>query len=396
MPTTPGGAGDILVSAALDLHLTTAEQLAVAASSVLAERARKARGDYNDFAHFTMRDEKGNAITQESLHRVIQLHVDVCWAAGLHAAVLAPFGHGKTIQTSVGRVCWEIGRDPTLRWKIVCNNDTKAQERVMGCSALIFSPAYRLVFPQIRLVPPEKARKQRKQAKATQHELFLDRPGFALDATIQAAGVLSGGTGGRADRMIFDDIVDQKNAIDEPTMREKVIANMENVWLQRLVGDGLAAYIGTAWHQADATHKLMDNPGWSVLVCAISEDFKRIDMEVYNPPEGYPLPRYAGSATEAAARGWVDVASSNVGSIRYDQQGQRLDVVFRSGGAYSYFGVPRSLYEALLAAESVGSYLNQNVKGIFRCERMPRKNGSAEGLVLRTGEVKRFNGRANR
>ena len=276
------------MSAAVD------ERLGTAATSILTERAEAAREDFHEFASFCMRDEHGDAIEQESLHRVIQLHIDVCWASGRHAAILAPFAHGKTIQTAVGRVCWELGRDQTLRWKIVCNNDLRAQERVIGCTALMFSSAYRLTFPHIRPVPAEKAKKFKKPSKMTQHEVFLDRPGMALDASIQAAGVISGGTGGRCDRILFDDIVDQKNALDEPTMRTKVIHNMENVWMQRLTSTGLAAYLGTAWHKADATHRLMDNPAWSVLVCAISPDFGRIDMQVYNPPDGYPLPVLAG------------------------------------------------------------------------------------------------------
>ena len=101
------------MSAAVD------EQIGTAATSILTERAEAAREDFHEFAAFCMRDEHGDGIVQESLHRVIQLHIDVCWAAGRHAAILAPFSHGKTIQTAVGRVCWELGRDQTLRWKIV-------------------------------------------------------------------------------------------------------------------------------------------------------------------------------------------------------------------------------------------------------------------------------------
>ncbi len=367
-----------------DGAVPTGDAWAGLASLLLAEKKRRCRENFHEFAGFCMRDEKGRAVTQESLHRVMQLHISTCWAAGLHAAVLAPFGHGKTVQLPVGRVCWELGKDPTLRFKIVCNNDKKAMERVMGCTALMFSDAYQLVFPEIRPVPQDKARRQRKQAKMTQHEVYLDRPGQALDASIQAAGVLSGGTGGRCDVMAFDDIVDQKNALDEPTMRAKVIANMENVWMERLAPNGRAFYVGTPWHQADATHKLMDNPEWCVLCCKISDDFQRIELEVYNPPDDYPLPRLSGAASPASGRmrGWVKVDSSNVRAVRYDQAEQQLTVAFLSGGVYRYRDVPRSLFDSLLAADSIGAFLNQNVKGVFPCER-----------VNDGGAVKRFTDR---
>lgn len=362
-----------------------------ALTAVLASRVRAARDNFHAFAEFVMRDEKGRGILQDSLHRVMHLHVDCCWRAGMHAAIVAPFGHGKTIQLPVGRVCWELGRDVTLRVKIVSNNDPRAMERVMGCTALMFSPAYQLVFPNVRPVPLTEAKKRRKQAKMTQHEVFLDRPGMALDPSIQAAGVLSGGTGGRCDLLVFDDICDQKNALDEPTMRDKVIQNVENVWMQRVIPTtGRVLYVGTPWHQADATHMLMDNPAWSVLECAISDDFKRIDMRVYNPPKDYPLPVLAGAAQKSngvAGRDWVQVESSHVGAVHYDGEQQELHVRFLGGGHYKYREVPKSLYDQLLDSGSKGGFLNTNIRGIFPHERVdpavPDPRGPGNGVVKR-------------
>lgn len=365
-----------------------------AMSLALAHEVVSAREDFHRFAQFCIQDEHGGSIVQESLHRVIHLHVETCWWAGLHAGLLAPFGHGKTIQLPVGRTCWELGRDQSLRCKIISNNDGKAMERVMGCTALMFSPAYRLVFPHIKPVPAEVAKKQRKQAKMTQHEVYLDRPGFALDPSIQAAGVTSGGTGGRADFMVFDDVCDQKNSLDEPITREKVYANIENVWLQRCTPAARVMYLGTAWHQADATHRLIDNPLWSFLVAAISDDFKRIDLKVYNPPDDYPIPRLAASPTAAsnrAAHGWVQVRSSNVDQVHYDLERQELHVRFLGGGHYKYKEVPRSIYDQMLAAESVGGFMNQNVRGIFPHERVDADEGERyPGEAGARGRVKRF------
>lgn len=348
------------MTAALDLGA-----LREAATIALERRAFEARTNFHRFANFCLRDNVGRAVDQAVIHRVMHLHVEHCWAAGLFPAILAPFAHGKTVQLPVGRTCYELGRDPNLRVKIVCNNDTKAMERTMGISSILLSPAYRLTFPGVRPVTKEKAARLGKKAKWTQHEIFLDRPGQAIDPSVQAAGVLSGGTGGRADLLVFDDVCDQKNSIDEPTMRQKVIENFENVWMQRLEPSGRALYVGTPWHQADLTHTLMNKSGWSVLKIWVSDDFERLDMEVYNPPRDYPLPRAAGRPNGD----WFELNSTNLAACRHREG--NLEVKFRNGGRYVYRSVPRSVYEELKEAPSPGRYLSQNVKDVYAHALMP-------------------------
>lgn len=64
------------------------------------------------------------------------------------------------------------------------------------------------------------------------------------------------------------------------------------------------------------------------------------------------------------------VDSSNVAAIGFDKDSQTLQVEFNSGAAYQYFDVPEAVYEGLLAAASVGQYLNQQVKGTYRYSRV--------------------------
>lgn len=209
----------------------------------------------------------------------------------LHSYVSGDIISHNSVELAIGLPSWLVGQDPTLRIKVVSNNDRRARERIMGIGAVIRSPHYKLVFPDIHEVTPEKARRTGQQSKWTQHELYVDRPGFSIDPTFQGAGVMSGGIGGRADLLVLDDIVDQKNALDEPTMREKVIQNVDNVWMSRLEPDGRIIMVSTPWHEADFTHVVLERPAWSVLRIWVSDDFSRLDMEVTNPPPGYPLPK---------------------------------------------------------------------------------------------------------
>lgn len=64
------------------------------------------------------------------------------------------------------------------------------------------------------------------------------------------------------------------------------------------------------------------------------------------------------------------VNSSNVLSIGYDNGTATLEVEFSSGSVYEYFDVPQSVYEQLMASASVGSALNDLVKGNFRYARI--------------------------
>ena len=63
--------------------------------------------------------------------------------------------------------------------------------------------------------------------------------------------------------------------------------------------------------------------------------------------------------------------SSCFSAIGY--KGGNLVVTFRdSGASYIYFDVPRSIWNNLKSADSMGSYYNSNIKGQFNCEKLER------------------------
>ena len=66
----------------------------------------------------------------------------------------------------------------------------------------------------------------------------------------------------------------------------------------------------------------------------------------------------------------IPVDSSDVAAIGYDDESQTLEVEFIKSGVYQYFGVPREVFEAFLAADSKGRFLAQNVKGQFEYSQM--------------------------
>ena len=64
------------------------------------------------------------------------------------------------------------------------------------------------------------------------------------------------------------------------------------------------------------------------------------------------------------------VTSSTIESIGYDERSQTLEVEFKSGAVYQYFGVPDAVYRELMSASSQGQYLARTIKGAYRYARV--------------------------
>lgn len=66
------------------------------------------------------------------------------------------------------------------------------------------------------------------------------------------------------------------------------------------------------------------------------------------------------------------VESSNLAAVGYDAVSKILQVEFKGGAIYNYFKVSPDSYDSLLDAESVGKYLNAEIKPNHGFELMPQ------------------------
>jgi hypothetical protein len=64
------------------------------------------------------------------------------------------------------------------------------------------------------------------------------------------------------------------------------------------------------------------------------------------------------------------VNSTAIASVGYDQPRAILELEYIDGDVYRYFDVPKALYRALLDAASIGQFVNAEIKGVFRYERV--------------------------
>jgi hypothetical protein len=61
----------------------------------------------------------------------------------------------------------------------------------------------------------------------------------------------------------------------------------------------------------------------------------------------------------------VAAESSTLAIVGYDAIGGLLQLEFRNGAVYHYFGVPAAVHQRLLSARSKGSFFNWSIRGSF-------------------------------
>lgn len=62
------------------------------------------------------------------------------------------------------------------------------------------------------------------------------------------------------------------------------------------------------------------------------------------------------------------VTSSSISAVGYDDAHGRLFLDYVNGGRYVHYGVPASVHRELLAAESIGAYVNRVIKPRYPAE----------------------------
>jgi hypothetical protein len=236
----------------------------VASLSVLEEDIQilLARENPNDFCRYVMQWD------QQDFHEEWQgIFYHPEWNPTGHpkALILGPRDHGKSSQLSIARVLWELGKNHDLRIKLIAQSDEKAADRLFEISDnLRKNERLHKVFPAL---------KPALEGTWTKHKIIVERSKVMADASVEALGITSTATGGRADLEVFDDPIDFRNAIQYPAMRKVVKKTFYSVWINLLEPEGRMIYIGTAWHLDDLTHELMGNPAYySKVYKAIQDD----------------------------------------------------------------------------------------------------------------------------
>lgn len=232
-----------LTDTAIDAQVIAAAQRVAKTQGALAQAARQ---DPAVFCQFVLRNEEtGRPI------RLSSMHIDWHDVLSSHARVVI-WSHteaGKTQQISVGRILYEIGKNPNIRILIVSDTGERAKKIVKSIKGYIeSSPEFRAVFPEV--VPD----KSTTTGLWRSDSFNVKRTTLAKDPTVQVVGFEGSILGARADLILIDDYLTPETTYSDH-MREKGHAWLKGVIEGRRTKDGRLWFIGNAWHHDDAMHR---------------------------------------------------------------------------------------------------------------------------------------------
>ncbi len=210
-----------------------------------------ARMHPDPFLEYVLRDEEsGGIIEQASIHKAWQ---DLA-SRYKRLLIWAHVEAGKSQQISVGRVLWELGRNPSLRIAIVSNTQEQASKIIRALAKYIeHSEELHLIFPELR-----------KGETWTTTQLTVQRPTVSKDPSVQAFGVHGNILGARIDLLILDDVLDYENC-RTPKLRQDLWDWYHATLSGRLTRDAKALVIGTAFHPDDLLHRFAQQQGWHAV-----------------------------------------------------------------------------------------------------------------------------------
>lgn len=219
------------------------------------------RDRFGAFMEYCFRNEEtGEPFEQQWFHD----EWDQAMTENNRLIIVGPRDHGKTSQI-VGRSIWELGRNPNMRQKIICASDGRAKERLYEVKQHIeHNKAVHAVFPHLR---------EAADAEWSKHKIIVERTARHRDASLEAIGITSTATGGRADLLLPDDVVDRRNALSFPAMREQIKQAWKSDWTNLLESQSRVWYICTLWHKDDLSHQLLENPIYKKLMYTVPDDF---------------------------------------------------------------------------------------------------------------------------
>lgn len=222
------------------------------AAAYFQRKLLRARRDPSEFIEFALRHEQTGALLRNApFHREWQ---ESCTEHN-YLVLMAPVEHAKTNQLSIGRVLWEIGKNPNLRVAIISDTASQARKILYSIRQHIErNKLLHMVFPGLR-------RSERQGEAWNNEQLIVHREIISKDPTVQALGSFGALNGSRVDLTLIDDVCDFENT-RTATQREKLVNWIDTTAIQRVTEGGRVWVVGTPWHREDALHVLSKRPGF--------------------------------------------------------------------------------------------------------------------------------------
>lgn len=239
---------------------------ALAAAVLLHHAIERARVCPNSFVELCFTDPSGAPLRQGAVHVELQQFL----SRHRRALVELPRDHGKSMQICA-RLLWELGRDPSLRVKVVCATEARAADRCRFLrDAVATNRRVRLVFPELRPAKPWEAT-----------QFTVRRPAEGIGPSVAGLGVGASSTGTRADLLVCDDLVDVK-ALHSRADRERVRVFFHENLVNLLEPEGRLWSVFTPWHLEDLNAVLKKNAAYALFRRPVGEDLEPVWPEKWS------------------------------------------------------------------------------------------------------------------
>lgn len=222
--------------------------------------AERSRVDPAAFSSFCFTTPNGQRLRPAAVHRDLQSFL----SEHPRALIELPRDHGKSMQVCT-RLLWELGRNPSLRIRLVCASEALAAERGRFLrDSIAANVRLRLVFPQLRRGEPWEALR-----------FTVCRRGDILGPSVASVGVGAAVTGTRADLLVCDDIVDVRS-LRSRNDRERVASYFHENLVNLLEPDGRLWCLFTPWHADDLNARLKRNSQFALLRRPVGENLEPV------------------------------------------------------------------------------------------------------------------------
>lgn len=273
------------------MEATTAQQ--AAAELLRRQRARFSLAEYSQSIEIPgtpIRSEEDTEMfrpieTRIALHHLVMMQAieRTIINPGGRLMLFLPPGSAKSTFASVVAPTWAMGKFAGHRLILGSYATTIATKQSRKARAICRQEAYMSLWNE--------------RPRLTDDQRAVDEWSLSNGSEFMAAGMLAGITGNRANGVILDDPVANREQADSPTIREKIYSEYIDTVLTRLLPGGYIILVMTRWHEEDLAGAILpaDYNGESgSIACRDGQTWEVLSIPAEAERQDDPLGRKPG------------------------------------------------------------------------------------------------------
>jgi hypothetical protein len=197
--------------------------------------------------------------------------------------IFAPPGSAKSTYASVVAPAWAMGRTPGTQIILASYGTSIAAKQSRKVRAIVTDPLYTSLWEE--------------RPTLNEDQRAVDDWQLSNGSSMMAAGLLAGITGNRADGLIIDDPIANREQADSATIREKIHNEYIDTAMTRAKPKMWAIIIQTRWHEEDLAGTILpaDYAGESGMIqCRDGQVWEVLCLQAKCEREDDPLGRRIG------------------------------------------------------------------------------------------------------